>query len=75
MRIHADPDPGQTSQKVEFSHEYTQCRQQVNKHTHEGTKALAKGRKPGLFVNFWSLSILLDLDPHSQYGSGSRTAI
>jgi hypothetical protein len=27
-----------------------------------------------LFVYFWSISMFLDLDPHSQYGSWSRTA-
>jgi hypothetical protein len=43
---------------------------------YEGTKAFLKGRKPCLFDNFWSASMLLDLDPdpHSQYGFGSRTA-
>ncbi len=31
---------------------------------------------PDLFVNFWSISMLQDPDPHSQYrsGSGSKTA-
>ncbi len=33
-----------------------------------------KGRKPSLFVSFSKYSLLLDPEPHSQYGSGSRTA-
>ncbi len=43
---------------------------------YEGRKNHFKGRKPGVFVNFGSISMLLgpDPNPHSQYGSGSRTA-
>ncbi len=45
------------------------------KHMYEGTETLFKVRKPGVFVNFFAISMLLgpDPDPHSQYGFGSRT--
>jgi hypothetical protein len=34
-----------------------------------------KGKKPGLLVNLGLISMLLDPDPHSQYGSGSAFSI
>ncbi len=37
-----------------------------------GTKGTFEGWKSGLFVNFGSISRLLDPDPHSQYGSDPR---
>jgi hypothetical protein len=46
------------------------------KQTFEGTKALLKGRKPGLFVNFGKIScswIWIRI-PNSDPRSGSRTA-
>jgi hypothetical protein len=36
----------------------------LKKHTYEGTKALSKDRKQGLFVNFCQFSMLLGPDPH-----------
>ncbi len=42
--------------------------------TYEGTKAMLKGWKWCFFVNFGQNFLLLDPDPHSQYGFGSRRA-
>ncbi len=39
-----------------------------------GITAFLKGLKAGLLVNFCQIFMLLDPDPNSQYGSGSRTA-
>jgi hypothetical protein len=73
MRIHADPDPGQTLKLQEVQNLNEKSRYQyigqITYHTYEGTEAFFNGRKPGLFVNFSKFP-----DPHSQYGSGSRTA-
>ncbi len=35
-------------------------------------KGHIEGWKSRLFVNYWSISLLLDTDPHSKSGSGSR---
>ncbi len=45
-------------------------------YTYVGTKVFSKGWKSGILCTFWSISLLLDLDPepHSQYGIGSRRA-
>jgi hypothetical protein len=84
MRIHADPDPGQTlkSQKVEILHDrYCILKYAIGqKHTNEGTKALFKGRlqNPGLSVNFvllpctWIQDCQINADP---CGSGSTTLV
>ncbi len=64
-----DPKPGQTekSQKVEFLHD-----KNTQKHIFEVTKAILKGRKLSLFVNFdqfpfsWiRISIPNNTDPDS----------
>jgi hypothetical protein len=77
-----DPDPGQTlkSRKVEFLHEkYRYLKKgtgkKVKEHTgsSESTKSILKGREPGSFLLIWSISMLLDPDPHSQHGPGTET--
>ncbi len=66
MRIHADPDHGQS---LSLQKNILKVRYVIGqKHTYEGTKAFLKGRKPG---QFWSIFMLKDPDPHSQCGSGS----
>jgi hypothetical protein len=72
-----DPDPGSQTDadpggpgSRSWSDFY--CKSQkvkVKKHTYEGIKAFLKGRKPGLLLNFNHFP-----DPHSQNGSGSKTA-
>jgi hypothetical protein len=62
IRIHADPDPGQTfkSQKVEFLHEkYTGQKTYLQKY-----KCLFESQETRLFVNFGKFPYwILDLDP------------
>ncbi len=75
-QTNADPDPGQTlkSQKVKFLHEKiygTVFKVQVKNIPRNGKKPFWKA---GIQVWLWSNSMLLDPDPHSQCGSGSRTA-
>jgi hypothetical protein len=45
-----------------------------SENTYEGKKAFER-QKTWFICKFWSISMLLDLDPHSQYGprSGSTT--
>jgi hypothetical protein len=58
MRIHADPDPGQTLKSHKMKRR---------------NKSFLKSRKSGLFVNFeirficyfWSMSMLLVPDPNT----------
>ncbi len=77
----ADPDPGQTLpiQKVRFLHEKILCVPRVicqKPYPTKRSKAIFNGWKSGSFVNFsqFPYSLLLDPDPHSQNGSGSRRA-
>jgi hypothetical protein len=75
MRIQGDPDPGQisNSQKIAFFHE--KCTKVGSMSKNIPTKAFLKSIIPGLlFVYFLSVSMLPDPDPHSQYGSGSKTS-
>ncbi len=68
MRIDAVPDPGQTlkSKEVEFLREkYTFSRKEIGQKTY-------LLRYKSHFE--WQVTMILDPDPHSQYGSGSRTA-
>jgi hypothetical protein len=44
-----------------------------HKHTYVGTTAI-QWLNIRFFFLFWSISLLLDPEPHSQYGSGSRRA-
>jgi hypothetical protein len=73
MQIHADPDPDKTLKStIEFLHEKKIYLKLAigQKHTYERTK-----RQETRFIcYFGSISMLLDPDPHSQYGFGSRTA-
>ncbi len=75
MRIQVDPDPGQTlpSRKVGFWHEKHSLRRYIQ-YTKVGRQSILNGWKSGLFVNFGSISLLKDTDPHSHHGSGSRRA-
>jgi hypothetical protein len=71
-QTNADPcGSGSGSDKtVDFDMKYTVCFMYVICHKtyqcHVGTKAILKGWKSGLFVNFGQFSLLLDPDSHSQ---------
>jgi hypothetical protein len=66
----ADPDPDLfrlcRHKKLNFDMNNIFCLGNMSKnkkHTYVGIKAILNGWKSGLFVNFWSISLLLDPDP------------
>ncbi len=65
-----DPDPGSQTNADPDHKKFKWFKNMPTK----GTKAFLKDRKSGFICKFWSMSILLDPDAYSQYGSGSRTA-
>jgi hypothetical protein len=76
-QTNADPCGSGSDKKVDFDMKNTLCFMYVKCHKtylcHVGKKAILKGWKSGLFVNFGQFSLLLDPDQHSQYLSGYRS--
>ncbi len=78
--IHADLDPGQPlpSLKVNFyvNNMLNVCKKSLTITTYwYKYKNLLERLKIRFICKFCSVSLLLDPDPHSQYGSGSRNAV
>jgi hypothetical protein len=65
LRIHADPNPGQTlkSKKVEFLHEKYKYSKVDNRKKHR----YEERQKIRSFCKIWSIFMLLDPDPDQHY--------
>ncbi len=81
--LHADPDLGsqanadfsgsrswsdfKSHKKLNFNMKSIFKLGNIKNQTCISTKTLVKGRKPGVFCKFWSISMLLDPDPDPQH--------